>query len=462
MSLPPVTVHIKRKATDEPVDFLRVHEPHGKRQRRATDFVFSRQPIPETGSLTTPQSPAQTSRPIKQIHRAASSRSLSANRKQQTLQPGSSQPQNAAQLVLPVFQTGQASSALQGNDPVGADGVSRETPRLSLQAAKVRHFHMSRISIPTDPLAPLPGGQIRKRTAQSHPAVFMERKSRTKDSRTQKLSSEVQATQSALEQNINPPEPRRQKKPGLAVKGSAVSKKDEHKPTQPPAPAQATTPVRLPSGIMMPWDVNSEQLAAEMQAYTLQEIGRNISEADTFQSKPTPTTPTVKSKGSPSRFKPKKPLLRYMERHPDTAMEIDDGTNMELDQPLSGDEMDDDSEYIIDTYVRMPAHTLESSNSPKNIGLLVLDSQPDIDDFYLDEWDSDEEVDDEDEDENAEDHYTADYPDDEVDSDDEFGRNPYSYRTQNASDLEEFDEDDATFSDDEADGTKYPWAKQPS
>jgi hypothetical protein len=27
--------------------------------------------------------------------------------------------------------------------------------------------------------------------------------------------------------------------------------------------------------------------------------------------------------------------------------------------------------------------------------------------------------------------------------------------------LEEFDEDDATFSDDDADGTKYPWATKP-
>jgi hypothetical protein len=61
----------------------------------------------------------------------------------------------------------------------------------------------------------------------------------------------------------------------------------------------------------------------------------------------------------------------------------------------------------------------------------------------------------------AENHYTADYPDEEVDSDDEYGRNAYNYRTHNASDLEEFDEDDATFSDDENESTKYPWAKRP-
>lgn len=46
-----------------------------------------------------------------------------------------------------------------------------------------------------------------------------------------------------------------------------------------------------------------------------------------------------------------------------------------------------------------------------------------------------------------------------MESDDEYDRNPYLYRTHNASDLEEFDEDDATLSDGEA--TRYPWAEKP-
>lgn len=52
----------------------------------------------------------------------------------------------------------------------------------------------------------------------------------------------------------------------------------------------------------------------------------------------------------------------------------------------------------------------------------------------------------------AENYYTADYPDDEVDSDDEYDRMAYHYRTGNASDLEEFDEregNDDLDSDDE-------------
>jgi hypothetical protein len=39
----------------------------------------------------------------------------------------------------------------------------------------------------------------------------------------------------------------------------------------------------------------------------------------------------------------------------------------------------------------------------------------------------------------AEDYYAADYPEDEVASDDEYGRDDYHYRTGNASDMEEYD-----------------------
>ena len=54
----------------------------------------------------------------------------------------------------------------------------------------------------------------------------------------------------------------------------------------------------------------------------------------------------------------------------------------------------------------------------------------------------------------AENHYTADYPDDEVDSDDEYDRNAYHYRNKNASDDEEYDEND-----EEGDAMRYPWSK---
>lgn len=209
----------------------------------------------------------------------------------------------------------------------------------------------------------------------------------------------------------------------------------------------------------MPWNVDSKELAAEMQAYTLQEIGRTIAQDEAEN----PKAPEPRLKSPKSKFKPKKPLLRYHERHPDEV--LSNGSEMEIDKPVVYEEdMDDDTEYIVDTYIRMPASSFPSSlQKEENFGLLVLDSQLEISLFYADTTASDEE-DDEEEDENAEDHYTADYPDEEVESDDEFGRDAYQYQNHNAADLEEFDENDV-LSDEEGEGDsmRYPWkTKEPA
>ncbi|KAF4631428.1 hypothetical protein G7Y89_g6705 [Cudoniella acicularis] len=455
MSVPPVTIQIKRKATDDPVDFLRVHEPHGKRLRRATDFVFSRQPVPEAGSTSAElQPPFPNVRQIKQPHRAAGTHSPAIPATQLSPQLPS-QVDAAVGLEASVPDAITQIPSLQ-NDTKPSENLASYDAVPESQAVKLRRFHMSRSSTPTDPPAPLASGKARKRPAQ--PAVFVERKSRTGQPKRQKL--EADAGPDVAEKSAPIEEHRQQKKPGMASRVPAVSAKSNIVPGPNNLVASNSKPkdLRVPSGLMMPWDVNSEQLAAEMQAYTLQEIGKNIAASEIDNTANKPLISSNHSKPSQSRFKPKKPAMRYHERHPEQAPEKLHN-EMDVDDSFSGDEMDDDAEYIIDTYIRIPAHTLESTGNPKNIGLLVLDSQPDIDDFYLEDWDSDEEEEDEEEDENAENHYTADYPDEEVDSDDEYGRNPYLYRTHNASDLEEFDEDDVEFSDEES--TKYPWAKHP-
>ena len=62
----------------------------------------------------------------------------------------------------------------------------------------------------------------------------------------------------------------------------------------------------------------------------------------------------------------------------------------------------------------------------------------------MQEWwngedESDQEFDTDEDDENAEDYYANDYPEDELDSDDEFGRDPYQRRYRHGSDDEEYD-----------------------
>jgi hypothetical protein len=148
---------------------------------------------------------------------------------------------------------------------------------------------------------------------------------------------------------------------------------------------------------MISWDINSEQLVAEMQAYTLQEIGKNIAASEAETPKVTSVSSHIR-KSLPSKFKPKKPALRYSERHPESKNTH--SSEMETNEPFIED-MDDDSDYVIDTYVRMPVEAVEFTDQERNIGLLVLDSQPDIDEFYREFSESEEEDDEEEEDENG-------------------------------------------------------------
>ncbi|KAH9223129.1 hypothetical protein DL95DRAFT_518027 [Leptodontidium sp. 2 PMI_412] len=427
MSLPPATVKIKRKATDDPVEFLRIHESggSGKRQRQDSNYIFSRQPIANdpASQLSSP-----ASRNIKPLPKSAS----------------------------PALR--QSDSAPASEDPTQTIPPTSVTPLTTL-VAQPRRFHISRSATPSNNTNAISGGS-RKRKVE--PTVFVERRIRPKSadgtpgglpapekSGSQDVKCPV-STQppSASKEQSTAPEAQPQKKPGKNSR-SATPVRSVTPPKSSPAPLRN---VRLPNGSMMPWDVTSDRLAAEMQAYTLQEIGKTIAASEA--PRPAPVSSRIKS---PSKFKPKKPALRYLERHPEHRV----AASMEVDEEYIVEDMDDDSEYIIDTYVRVAADALEAEEGQKNIGLLILDSQPDIDEFYREDEESDEEEDDGDEDENAENHYTADYPDEEVDSDDEFDRNAYNYRNHNASDLEEFDEDDATFSDDESEATKYPWMTKP-
>lgn len=287
-------------------------------------------------------------------------------------------------------------------------------------------------------IAPLSNSLTGKRKPDQTPIVFSER--RVKRTREDAFKpSESPAI-------LLPPEPARPlKKPGRGARTLPKSAVESPRPATPTSGFN----IQAPSGAVLPWDVDSEKLAAEMQAYTLQEIGRSLAATES------PPRKESTKLSTPTKFKPKQPKLRYHERNgiPDS--------NMQVEQTMEDEEMED-GDYIIDTYIRMPANAVASNiNEEQNFGLLVLDGDADIDEFYKDLVDSDEEDEEEEEDENAENHYSADYPDEEVDSDDEFGRNPYNYRHSNMDEPEDNysdSEDEAAFSDDE--GVRHPWKKQ--
>lgn len=243
--------------------------------------------------------------------------------------------------------------------------------------------------------------------------------------------------------------------------------------------SKSATPALPPSLRNRQWDTDMDQLTRDMNDYTLEIIGRNLLAQQSQRAaalKQQQQREAERQKGEMSRlanerrraayakYKPKPPGQRYAERQGAAgvagadASDSSDDTLAEEDKENVDDNDDDDDDddvsetdeedYVTETYVRVPGHeaakeaVANGAAVPGSVGLLVFDNEPDLEFFYGVEEDSEEDGED-DEDENAENYYTHDYPEDEVSSDDEYGRDAYHYRTGNASDLEEFvDSDD--------------------
>lgn len=129
-----------------------------------------------------------------------------------------------------------------------------------------------------------------------------------------------------------------------------------------------------------------------------------------------------------------------------------------LPGPRIQGEIEGDSEYVYDTYVLDEMMDIDVQSAlPGSVGILhVGEEQQPIWETYLDDSDSDDQRLSDDEDSNAEDHYGADYPEDELASDDEHDVDVYQYRI-GGSDEEHYGSDDAAFSDGER-AKAEPWS----
>jgi hypothetical protein len=176
------------------------------------------------------------------------------------------------------------------------------------------------------------------------------------------------------------------------------------------------------------------------------------------------------------KTKPKLPPSRSRALHEkqQTPASPQQCSNLENNKDQDDDtNMDSDSEYVYDTYVLAPvpqqpsnhpaakeeeAPTQSLPNPTANIGYLIItEADESLWETYMHDLEgSDSEPTDED-DENAEDYYGADYPSDELASDDEFDRGgaAYGYRARRGSNDEQYnlndddDEDEITWSDEE-------------
>ncbi|KAK5118280.1 hypothetical protein LTR62_002793 [Meristemomyces frigidus] len=128
--------------------------------------------------------------------------------------------------------------------------------------------------------------------------------------------------------------------------------------------------------------------------------------------------------------------------------------------------VDPETDYVYDTYILSPPppstlshpHTPDQSagHDDENIGYLIItDADQPLWDSYLEgSSDSEENDSNDDADSNAEDYYGADYPEDELASDDEYDRGAYGFRRRGAggSDDESWDGETGEFGGDEDGG----------
>ncbi|RCI17083.1 hypothetical protein L249_2123, partial [Ophiocordyceps polyrhachis-furcata BCC 54312] len=307
-------------------------------------------------------------------------------------------PKPAVASEKPVIHTSPPRRCRRKASPAGPPALSR--PSSPAGSAELRRFHISRWA-PWAKENPAPGAGVSKHRGA---AVFVERgQNRVRRGKT--ASQDVMDVDCEQEKAAGPSavQTRHLKRAGETNK--AARRSDE-----------ARTQAPLPASLMNRDTHDMDQIAADMNKWVLDEIGASLKSAEAERRE--------------VKLEPKAPAERYHERQREVDSVMDD----------AGDDDDDDDDWIMEEYVRIPADSVAIDVLPSDIGVLVL-GDDDGDLFFFGSQDDDEEEAEDDEDENAENHYAADYPEDEVESDDEYNIRPYNYRVSAVSDDEEFDQE---------------------
>ena len=349
------------------------NEVNGIRQRKQYVFKRQRTSVAPNNSSDVPVDPRSFDMPKPTISFTSACGSTDLRRSLVT-QASDTQSQRLEQNFGPTVGAFSDRSSV-----IGRLETPLEKP-VPHTAHEPRRFHLSRTSTSQNPADEL---SSKAQGGKGNPTIFIEQR-RPKSKAATSKRDDTESGQSAVEQHILN---------NLSAEAPSLTSGTQQ---QSPAPLRNT---RLPSGKVIPWYAETSQLAAEMEAYTMQEIGHNLSEISRLAPAPLPG-PILKPK-QVCKLKPKPQAPRYYES-PEQAVSTIEKQNSRKDEAMTdpGDPEGDESGYVMDTYIRMPAEMFELENH-KSIGVLVLDSQPDIDEFYNDDSDSDSEIFDEEEDENG-------------------------------------------------------------
>ena len=341
------------------------------------------------------------------------------------------------------------------------NGSSAQSAASALESRREYHLKPA-----TTPAASLQSNKNRKRKSVDDFATVVEKRKRKADGNESVVPLNQIDEDGEQDSTLSAPP----KRPG---RGSAI--RPQPKKAEPVNPENENVVARQQR--------ERAALAQEMHLFALDELAKTPKPQIKTKPKLTPSRSRALHEqhvpASPSRVAPSK--------------DADDDTVM-----------DDDSEYVYDTYVLAPAPTSLNPNDPvdvrktlsipSNVGYLVIteDDEQLWETYIHDLEGSDSEPTDED-DENgtyipsltsqdfmyiresheltffpAEDYYGADYPSDELATDDEFDRGgaAYGYRARRGSNDEQYDldndDDEPTWSDEEDMRMMNPFAKKES
>lgn len=225
------------------------------------------------------------------------------------------------------------------------------------------------------------------------PTVFVEA---TRKLRIPKTRRSLAASQALLlpeadvpptSASTQPPDEERQlKKPGVANRARAGQQEQQAPPVRAP----------LPASLVNRHTEDMDKIATDMNQWVLNEIGANLHSME------------QEKQAHAAKFKPKVPVKRYQERHPDLApppvLEPHDKTSEAQADTAMGDasdEEDDDDEWIIEEYIRIPAKSVALDVSPGDVGILVLDEEEENMLFFGSAADDDDDMAEDEEDENG-------------------------------------------------------------
>lgn len=253
------------------------------------------------------------------------------------------------------------------------------TPKSSLQSLshEPRRFHISRSTMSKGSNLPPAAGVSKK--GRASPIVFAERSRKRNAERALKSSVPSEAS-SSLATSL--PE-RALKKPGTPRNRSPVK-----------GPVDGPHRAPLPDSLAKPHQETMDKIATDMNQWVLNEIGANLHEMD------------VKKKQQQQvklKYRPKVPVKSYAELYPEPLSRPVPGISKDVDMAMSeaSEAEDDDGDWVIDEYIRVPVHTVKVTMNPSDVGVLVLDGEEDNVLFYGADDEEEDDFLEDDEDENG-------------------------------------------------------------